>query len=297
MTAEAELAAAYTGTRPRLVRLAYAVLGSHSEAEDVVSECWTRMTAAHAREPIRDVEAWATVAVARYALDTLRSARVRRETYVGQWLPEPLVRDVAPVADPADRVTLDESVGFALLVVLETLSPAERTAWVLHDLFRVDFREVAQVVGRTPAAVRQLASRARKHVAAGVPRVAVDRSEHAAAVAAFRRATADGDLAALMAVLDPTATLTSDGGGEVNAARRPVRGADKVARFVIGSAGKLGAGLSVRQVEVNAAPGLAVVDEDRRVIAVLVLSTDRGLITRIDIVLSPSKLAGRTLDS
>lgn len=130
-------------------------------------------------------------------LDTLRSAHRRRETYVGQWLPEPLLAEAGMAPDPADRVTLDESVSFALLVVLETLSPAERTAWVLHDLFRLEFTEVAEVVGRTPAAVRQLASRARRHVAAGTPRVGVDRGQHEAAVAAFTSAAAGGDLAAL----------------------------------------------------------------------------------------------------
>lgn len=170
MSGDAALAAAYAEARPRLTRMAYAMLGSHAEAEDVVADCWLRLAAANAREPVRDVEGWAVVAVARGALDTLRSARSRRETYVGPWLPEPLLTAAGTAPDPADRVTLDESVSFALLVVLERLSPAERTAWVLHDLFRLEFPEVAEIVGRTPAAVRQLASRARRHVADGTPR-------------------------------------------------------------------------------------------------------------------------------
>jgi RNA polymerase sigma-70 factor, ECF subfamily len=165
-----QLAEGYHRDRPRLVRIAYAVLGSHAEAEDVVADCFTRLLAADQAEPVRDVEAWATVAVGRRALDVLRSARTRREVYVGPWLPEPIVTAMPGMApDPADRVTLDESVGYALLVVLESLTPAERTAWVLHDLFGMPFGEVATVVGRTVPAVRQLASRARRHVAAGAP--------------------------------------------------------------------------------------------------------------------------------
>ncbi|MYS24570.1 sigma-70 family RNA polymerase sigma factor, partial [Streptomyces sp. SID4948] len=241
MTTDAALAAAYDEARPRLTRMAYAMLGSHADAEDVVAECWLRLAGANAREPVRDVEAWAVVAVARCSLDTLRSARRRRETYVGPWLPEPLLAGAGAAPDPADRVALEESVSFALLVVLETLSPAERTAWVLHDVFRLEFPEVAAIVGRTPAAVRQLAARARRHVAAGVPRIGVDAGEHRAAVAAFAAAAAGGDLAALTAVLDPRVTLTSDGGGEVNTARRPVAGPDRVARFVIGAAARFDA--------------------------------------------------------
>ncbi|MEU6852460.1 RNA polymerase sigma factor SigJ [Actinacidiphila alni] len=253
-----ELAAAYARARPRLIRLAYAVLGSHAEAEDVVSDCWLRLAEAHAREPVQDVDAWATVAVARRAVDTLRSARVRRETYVGPWLPEPLLGSAAAPADPADRVTLDESVSFALLVVLETLSPAERTAWVLHDLFGVEFTDVGRVVGRSTAAVRQLAARARKHIADGAPRIVVDAHEHEAAVAAFARAAGEGDLAALTAVLDPQVTLTSDGGGLVTAARKPVHGADRVGRFLLGTASRMDAGQRLVATTVNGAPGLVV---------------------------------------
>ena len=180
---EDELAAEYTRIRPRLLRAAYALLGTYAEAEDVVADTWLRLAAADQRERVSDVEAWAVVAVSRRALDVLRSARVQREAYVGPWLPEPLIERLpgpavppslaASQADPADQVTLDESVSYALMVVLETLTPAERTAWVLHDLFGVPFPEVAGVVGRDPAAVRQLAARARAHVRAGAPRMAV----------------------------------------------------------------------------------------------------------------------------
>ena len=202
MTREEDLAAGFTAARPRLTAIAYAIVGSHADAEDIVSDTWLRMQATDSRAPVRDVDGWATVAVGRAALDHYRSARVRRERYVGPWLPEPRVASDATV-DPADRVTLDDQVSFALLVVLESLTPAERTAWVLHDLFGLEFTEVADAVGRSPDAVRQLAARARRHLRGSAPRVDVDATEHARVVARFLAATGGGDIAALVAVLDP----------------------------------------------------------------------------------------------
>jgi len=286
VTREVELAEAFSRARARLIRVAYAVLGSTSDAEDVVSDCWLRLCSADAREPINDVDAWCTVSTARLALDLLRSARVRRETYVGPWLPEPLV---ATADDPADRVTLDESVSFALMVVLETLTPAERTTWVLHDLFAMPFAEVAQVVGRSPAAVRQLAARARVHVAEAAPRVQVAPGEHDAAVAAFAVAVAGGDIGALLEVLDPEVLLTSDGGGVVSAARRPILGADKVSRFIMGLAAKVQEGERLDLVTVNGSTGLAFYREDA--ISIVISFTVQGeRIARLDFVLAPDKL-------
>jgi RNA polymerase sigma-70 factor (ECF subfamily) len=289
---DAELAEAYEQARPRLVHIAYAVLGSH--AEDVVADCWLRMSAADVREPIRDVDAWATTAVVRAALDALRSARVRREVYVGPWLPEPIVRDASPEQgpsgqDPADRVTLDDQVSFAVLVVLESLTPAERTAWVLHDLFGMPFAEIGRVVGRSPAAVRQLAARARAHVNAQAPRVSVDPAEHTATVRSFLRAATGGDLGALVAALDPDVVLTSDGGGKVNAARRPVHGADRVARFLLGVAAKVRPGETVRIVSVNGEPGLALFYQGQ-VSGVVSLTLSGTRIVRLDLVRAPDKL-------
>ena len=281
------LAAAYDAERPRLLRVAYAILGSHAEAEDVVADCWLRLVAADEREPVRDTGAWATVTVARAALDVLRSARVRRESYVGPWLPEPVVADLP---GPEDRVSLDDSVRYALLVALERLTPAERTAWVLHDVFEMPFEEVAAAVGRSPAAVRQLARRARQHVTAGSPRVVVDAATHDRVVGAFLGAAAGGDLAGLVRVLDPSVVLTSDGGGVVNAARRPVLGPDRVARFFAGVAKKDG---QVDLVEVNGRTGITFRVEGR-LHTVVSFTVDGELITRIDMVLAPSKLTGRT---
>ncbi len=278
-----QLAEDFQEARPRLVRVAYSILGSRAEAEDVVADCWLRLARADAREHVEDVLAWSTVAVARISLDVLRSARVRRESYVGPWLPEPDV-----VADPADRITLDDSVRYALLVVLEDLSPAERTAWVLHDLFDMPFPEIAATVGRTPAAVRQLASRARRHVAASTPRMEVDRSEHDEVVAAFLVAAAGGDLSALVQTLDPSVVLTSDGGGVVSAARRPVAGPDRVARFVLGVIRKLQGDVSTAQI--NGRTGL-VVHEGDQLTTVISLTVSEGRVHRVDVVLAPDKLA------
>jgi RNA polymerase sigma-70 factor (ECF subfamily) len=280
------LAAAFSTARPRLVRVAYAILGRHSEAEDVVADCWFRLVAADRAEPVRDVEAWAVVAVSRMALDVLRSARVRRERYVGPWLPEPVV---TAVTDPADKVTLDDEVSYAILVMMEKLSPAERTAFVLHDLFGVTFGEVAAIVGRTPAAVRQLASRARRQVRDLSPWPPADAAEYRRVVEAFAAATTSGDLAALIRVLDPDVVLTSDGGGLVSSARRPVLGADRVARFLLGVLAKGQPGDAVDRVSVNGAPGFAVYQRGDLVTIVSVTVT-AGRVTRLDLVRAPDKL-------
>ncbi|WP_395107310.1 RNA polymerase sigma factor SigJ [Actinomadura sp. SCN-SB] len=281
-----ELSADYAAARPRLVRVAYAILGSMSEAEDVVSDCWFKLVRADRRSRVQDVEGWSLVVVAREAMDVLRSARVRRETYPGPWLPEPVL---SPMEDPADRVTLDESVSFALLVVLESLTPAERTAWVLHDLFGMTFEDVAATVGRSPAAVRQLAARARRHVSQGAPRIDVDRDQHRQVVERFLAAAAGGDLRALVAMLDPAAVLTSDGGGKANAARRPVRGAEQVARFMLGVMDRMEPGHVLTPMAVNGALGVAVYDHGR-IDTVVSFTVSGGLLHRIDFIRTPDKL-------
>jgi RNA polymerase sigma-70 factor (ECF subfamily) len=299
---EDRLAIAFSEARPRLVRVAYAILGSHAEAEDVVADCWLRLVAAHDHEPVRDVESWAVVAVSRMALDVLRSARVRREQYVGPWLPEPVVASAAATAgmpgtagpaslggDPADKVTLDDEVSYALLVVLEALSPPERTAFVLHDLFGMPFGEVATVVGRSPEAVRQLASRARRHVRSGNAWSPVDAAEHQRVVSAFSEAVLTGDLDALIGVLDPDVVLVSDGGGVVSAARRPVLGADRVARFLLGVMAKGGPDLRSEQVDVNGAPGFALY-QGGDLVTVVSVTVAQDRVTRLDVVRAPAKL-------
>ena len=291
MTTEPDrLAAAFSAARPRLIRVAYAIIGSHGEAEDVVADSWFRLVVADQQAPVRDVEAWAVVAVSRMALDVLRSARVRRERYVGPWLPEPVVVPADEIgADPADQVTLADEVGYALLVVMEALSPAERTAFVLHDLFGLTFDEVAAVVGRTPAAVRQLASRARRHVRGQSPWPSTDAAEHRRVVEAFSAAAATGDLAALIRVLDPDVVLVSDGGGVVTSARKPVLGADRVARFLLGTLAKAQPGDMVDRVAVNGAPGFAIYQQGE-LVTVVSVTVAAGRVTRLDLVRAPDKL-------
>jgi RNA polymerase sigma-70 factor (ECF subfamily) len=271
----------FAQARPRLLRLAYSELGDVGEAEDVVQEAWLRLEREDA-EAIENLDGWLTTVVARLALDRLRSARVRRETYVGPWLPEPIVSD-----DPADRVTLDESVSYAMLTVLEQLSPAERTAFVLHDVFDVPFDEVAGVVGRSPEAVRQLASRARRHVKAERPRFAASPDEHNRAVRAFAQAVGEGDLEALVAVLDPEVVWTSDGGGRASAARRPVHGGTRVARAWAALAPRFVQ--EAIEVHLNGRLALILPSEDGGRAAIsFVVDGDR--ITRIDAVRNPEKL-------
>ena len=271
----------FAQARPRLLRLAYSELGDLGEAEDVVQEAWLRLERVDA-DAIENLDGWLTTVIARLALDRLRSARVRRETYVGPWLPEPLVSE-----DPADRVTLDESVSYALLTVLEQLSPAERTAFVLHDVFDVPFGEVAEVVGRTPEAVRQLASRARRHVDRERPRFTASRDEHERAVRAFAQAVGEGDLEGLVEVLDPDAVWTTDGGGLATAARKPLRGRDRVARAWAALSRKTVS--APVEVELNGRLGLLVPAADGHR-AALSFVVSGGRITRIDAVRNPEKL-------
>ena len=288
--------AAFAALRPHLERVAYATLGSRAEAEDVVQDAWLRLQRTAPGE-VRDLRAWATTVVGRLALDVLGSARSRREAYVGPWLPEPVVtlHDPSGAADPADRVTLDETVSFALLRVLETLSPAERTAFVLHDVFGLPFAEVGEVVGRSDAAVRQLATRARRHVEAGRPRAAAGRvseAERLEVIAAFARAAGGGDLEGLVAVLDPAVVWSSDGGGVVHATRRPLHGAERVAGALLGFArARERSGSAVRGalVDVNGEAGLLLQSDDgeRSVFAFTIAG---GRITAIDVQRNPAKL-------
>lgn len=287
---EEQLAADFLAARSRLLRVAYSMLGSHADAEDVVADCWLKLSARSEVEPIRDVTGWCLVTVARTSIDLMRSARVRREEYVGPWLPEPVV----DAGDPADRVTLDDQVSYALLVVLETLSAAERTSFVLHDLFGMPFDEIAALVGRAPVGVRKLASRARRRVRERANRPTVDPMEHRRVVRAFAEAVTSGDLTALVNALDPDVVLVSDGGGAVTSALRPVLGADHVARFVLGIARKgYEDGGVILERTVNGLTGL-VAFQGNVVDSVASFAVSGGRITRIDLVRAPAKLPGRS---
>jgi RNA polymerase sigma-70 factor, ECF subfamily len=276
--------------RPYLLRLAYSHLGSLGDAEDVVQDAWLRLTRTD-RSEIRNLRAWLTTVVSRLAVDALTSARARRERYVGPWLPEPVVRAEQPAEadDPAGRVELDESVSMALLIVLESLSPAERSAFLLHDVFGYSFEEVAGILGRTPAATRQLASRGRHAVEARRPRYPAAPEEQERVLEAFRAATENGDLEALLEVLDPEVTFRSDGGGVVSAARRSFAGAERVARIFMGMAHHFGERFRFSQVIVNGDAGL-VLGQQGMEPSVISFTVDGGRITEIDVVRNPEKL-------
>jgi RNA polymerase sigma-70 factor (ECF subfamily) len=284
MSDVADLAAAFEACRPRLTRVAYGILGRVGEAEDVVQDAWLRLERADPAT-IENLPAWLTTVVGRLALDALGSARRRRETYVGEWLPEPLVA-------PADAdTTLDEKVTTALLVVLERLSPAERAAFLLHDVFDLPFEEVAATVGRSPAAVRQLASRARRHVAEGAPRFPATRAESERIALAFAVAWQAGDPAALVELLDPDAVLRADGGGNVPTARKPLLGAERIARALVAlgrASARAGRETSGGFATINGAPGLVL--DDGEAVTVVSLTIDAGRIVAVDIVRNPEKL-------
>ncbi|HEX6683434.1 MAG TPA: RNA polymerase sigma factor SigJ [Candidatus Limnocylindrales bacterium] len=285
-----QAAAAFEEHRAHLTGVAYRMLGTLADAEDAVQETYLRY-ARTSPEELRDVRAWLTTTVARICLDELGSARARRESYVGPWLPEPVVDsgNLAAIAlDPQDRVTLDESVSMAMLVLLESLSPAERTAFILRDVMGLPYGEVAHTVGRAEAACRQLVARARAHVRRHAPRFIVDPDQHTGAVKAFLLACTNGRVDELMRVLDPRVVLRSDGGGRIpGVARRPVTGADRVARLLIAIAANRTISPAIRPV--NGAAGL-VFETGGEVTGVMGFTVAGNLITAIDFVLNPEKL-------
>jgi RNA polymerase sigma-70 factor (ECF subfamily) len=288
-SADPALAGIWRDHHRYLLNVAYRMLGSVSEAEDVVQEAFTRLMRTDLAE-IQDVRGWLVVATTRLCLDHLRSAQSRREVYVGPWLPEPVIQTPSAEPDPVDRVTLDDSVRMAMLLVLERLSPAERAVFVLHDVFQFSFEEVAKIVGRTPAACRQLASRARRRVRedADPARFQVDPAEHSQAADRFIAAASHGDLEALMQVLDPNVVGHADSGGAVGAARRPIVGRRNVAQLLLNFLQR--AEVSIVPMPVNGEPGVLFF-QDGRLMTVIALSYRDGLIDRIHAIVNPHKLA------
>jgi RNA polymerase sigma factor (sigma-70 family) len=280
------LAERFQAHRPYLRAVAYRLLGNLADADDAVQESWVRLQRADTGG-VADLQAWLTTVVGRVCLDLLRARRARREDYVGTWLPEPLVAPEES-GDPADEVALADSVGLALLVVLEQLTPAERVAFVLHDVFAVPFEEVAAVVGRSPAAVRQLASRARRRVRLQAPTPDADLAVQRRAVDAFLAAARAGDFEGLLAVLDPEVVLRTDIGGTGQPPRPPLVGARPVAKAITSRGTRFAQ--FARPAIVNGQAGLVVTSPAGRPIGVIGFTVTGGRILAIDLVANPNKL-------
>jgi RNA polymerase sigma-70 factor (ECF subfamily) len=274
----------FVAHRSLLFTVAYEMLGSAADAEDVVQETWLRWADVD-RSEVRDPRAYLVRIVTRQALNRLRTLARRREEYVGEWLPEPLLTS----PDVAEDVELAESVSFAMLTVLETLMPTERAVFVLREVFETPYDEIAEAVGKTPAAVRQIAHRARGHVAARRPRVRVGRAEQEAVVERFLAAVRGGDLQGLLDVLAPDVVLVADGGGVVAAARRPIGGADRVGSL-LGSLVRLAGDFEAMPMWLNGGPAVRL-DLDGELNTVASLVIEDGRITRIYVIRNPHKLA------
>ncbi|HWW90574.1 MAG TPA: RNA polymerase sigma factor SigJ [Solirubrobacteraceae bacterium] len=281
------LAEEFERHRSRLRAVAYRMLGSISDADDAVQESWLRLSRSDP-SAIANLPGWLTAVVARVSLDMLRTRRARREDYAGSWLPEPIVDVGDGEADPEYEALLADSVGLALLVVLDSLAPAERLAFVLHDMFAVPFGEIAPIVSTTPAAARQLASRARRRVRGAAPAQDGDLAQQRELVDAFLAASREGDFEALMAVLDPGAVFRLDTGGVAATASEPIIGAEAVARQVL-ARGRPFARFA-RHAIVNGGAGV-VVAAGARPLAIVGFTTARGRIVEIDLIADPQKLA------
>jgi RNA polymerase sigma-70 factor (ECF subfamily) len=289
---------AIMGERRHLINLAYRLLGSLAEAEDAVQETYARWYGMprQQQEGIENPGAWLTTVASRICLDLLGSARARRERYVGEWIPEPVPepgewisgRPHGFTADPADRITLDESINMAFLVVLESMTPAERVAFILHDVFRYPFAEVAKIVGRTPAACRQLASSARRRIRASQA-PPTPTAQQADIVRHFKQAWDAKDINALIGLLDPDATAIGDGGGLASLITlRPIEGREQIARACIDVAGRA-PNLAILECTVNGQPGL-VAQQDGVTVTVFAFDVASDRIKRIWAVRNPEKL-------
>ncbi|MGX9876878.1 RNA polymerase sigma-70 factor [Streptomyces cellulosae] len=276
--------------RPVLMGIAYRMLGRVADAEDVVQDAWLRWSAAD-RTDVREPRGFLVRITTRLALDRLRRIKARGETYVGPWLPEPYVTDFGDtVPDTADRAVLAESVSLAVLVVMETLSPLERAVFVLREAFGHPYADIAAMLDRGEAAVRQLAARARRHVDERRPRYDVDPARRRDLTARFLDAAAGGDLAGLMELLAPDVRLVGDSGGKARAPLRVLEGADHVGRFFVGVAGKGLPDVSVRMVELNGGPAVLVLSGGKPD-TVVQIDADGGRIRTVYVVRNPDKLA------
>ncbi len=274
--------------RPLLFSLAYRMLGTVMDAEDMVQETYVRWQQADAEE-VKAPKAYLSTIITNLCINHLQSARVKREEYIGPWLPEPLIMTDENM-DPARNITMADSLSMAFMVLLERLQPAERAAFLLREVFDYDYDEIARMLGKTEANCRQMVHRARQHIRERRPRFDVSKETQARLTQQFMQACASGDLEGLMSLLTEDVQLLSDGGGQVNAARKPITGADRVARFFTGLMKKAAPGaLSVRPAEINGQPGL-ITYLNGRLLNVLALDIAENQIRGIYIVVNPDKL-------
>ncbi|MDY0975803.1 sigma-70 family RNA polymerase sigma factor [Massilia sp. CFBP9012] len=280
-TIDVDSAAFFTARRPRLQRIAYRMLGSVAEAEDVVQDAWLRWHGAH-QEAVREPEAFLVRTVTRLCLDVLKSARIKREQYIGPWLPEPFI-------DPSDED--DDDITLPLMLAMERLSPLERAAFLLHDVFDLDFDEVAEAIGREPAACRQLASRARAHVAGARPRFPVPSARQKEIAAAFFAASRSGDVAQLTQLLSSDVVFYGDGGGKRPAVMNPIFGQEKVLRFLL--AQKVKAAWDAAELlgspSIDGLPGRITLEPDA-MLQTMALEIDDGRVKAIYVMRNPDKL-------
>lgn len=276
--------------RPLLLSIAYRMVGSVTEAEDLVQDAYLRFhRTVTAGEAVESPKAYLSTIVTRLAIDHLRSARVRREQYVGPWLPEPLLTDGAP--DPAEHAETADSLSMAFLVLLESLSPVERAVFLLHEVFGFAYTEVAGVVHKTEDNCRQIAARARRHIETRRPRFEASRRQKEELATRFFAAVGEGDLDGLMELLAGDVVMVGDGGGRAPAIRHPLHGPERVARTLVGLARWVqGAQLEIRSAEINGQPGAVAADRDGRIVSVLSLGIADGRVEAIRAVVNPDKL-------
>jgi RNA polymerase sigma-70 factor (ECF subfamily) len=280
---------AFATLRPLMVALAYRLLSSVGEAEDVVQEAFLRYQAALAEgTEIESPKAWLSTVVTRLAIDQLRSARARRETYVGEWLPEPLLTNGE---DPAEQAELAESLSMAFLLLLERLNPVERAVFLLHDVFGYGYDEIAPIVGRSESYCRQLALRARRHVESGRPRFDASRKERDELAGRFFAAIVDGDLDGLLAMLASDVVTYGDGGGKAPQWAAPITGADRVARLLAGVGRQMRElGITFRPHHINGQPGALVFDSDGQITNVFLVDIADQRVQAVRSVINPDKL-------
>jgi RNA polymerase sigma-70 factor (ECF subfamily) len=273
---------AFEDLRPAMFALAYRITGSRADAEDVVQDAFLRFHDSAPDEAIRSLKAYLTTITARLSLNRLRDQQARRETYIGEWLPEPLLTPDSPMA-------LAGELSFALLVVLERLSPLERVVFILKNAFDFSFEEIAPIVGRNPVTCRKLFSRARARVLEEQPRFQVDRETHRALLRSFETAARGNDMAALLDLLSEGVVLHGDGGGKAVALKKPLTGADAVARFAIALARSSPADMQRHEIELNGAPALALSSQGRPFV-VLMIETEEDRIRNIFAISNPDKI-------